>query len=375
MLRADFVRSVTKPGKYHDAHGLILRVTPGGSKQWIWRGTVRGRRRDLGLGSVTYMSLHEARDRAFEYRKFAREGGDPSAHRSNPSIPTLAEACQMVIDRRRPTWRSPRSAAQWEASLRDYALPSIGDKPVTEITSGDIRRVLDPIWNTKEETARRVKQRLSIVMEWVISEDLREDNPVQGALRGLPKQDKRREHFRALPYVEVAAAVETVRGTAAWPATKACFEFVILTACRSGEARGALWQEINEDTWTIPGARTKTRFEFRVPLSTMALVVLNDIRELSGESGLVFPSATGRQLSNNTMRKLLIDNGFNVTIHGFRSSFRDWCPENDVTREVAELCLAHVATGVEGAYRRTDLLESRRAVMEEWGWYVNGMSS
>ena len=374
-LTVAFVRSVTEPGKYYGAHGLILRVAPGGSKQWIWRGTVRGRRRDLGLGSVPYVTLSEALDRAFEYRKIARDGGDPSSIRANPVVPTIAEACRSVIDQRRSGWTSPRSAAQWESSLREYALPVIGDKPVNEVTSGDIRRVLEPIWHTKPETARRVKQRLVAVMKWVISEEHRLDNPAITAVDALGKQDAQRTHFRALPHEEVADAILTVRSTGGWPVTKACFEFIVLTACRSGEARGARWQEVTGDTWTIPAARTKTRRYFRVPLSTMAQVVLNDVRELSDGRGLIFPSDTGRQLSNNTIRQLLLDNGVDATVHGFRSSFRDWCAENDVSREVAELCLAHVAKGVEGAYRRTDLLEARRAVMEEWGWYVNKMSA
>ena len=369
-LTAAAVRSINQPGKYHDQHGLILRVAPGGSKQWVWRGTVRGKRRDLGLGSAVYVTLAEARESAFQYRRLARAGGDPAALRSDQDVPTVAEAATAVIDLHRPTWRSPRSAAQWEASLRDYVLPVIGAKPVSEVTSADILRVLSPIWVDKAETARRVKQRLGAIFSWAIAEQHRPDDPVAAVAAALPKHDNRRQHFRALPHEEVAGALAKVRASEAWLATKACFEFIVATACRSGEARGARWDEIDGDVWEIPGSRTKTGRPHRVPLSSMALQALDETRGTSDDAGLIFASPTGRQLSDNTLGKLLRENDVDATVHGFRSSFRDWAAEEGVSREVAEHALGHIVTGVEGAYQRSDLLAARADVMEAWALYL-----
>ena len=309
---------------------------------------------------------------AYEHRRSARQGGDPSDLRPEPVTPTFAEACRVVIDDRRPRWHSPRSAAQWEASLRDYALPVIGHKPVGEITVADILHVLSPLWDTKQETARRVKHRLSAVMDWAVIEGHRPDNPVERCAARLPKQNDQSKNFRAVPHTEVADAVAVVRNSAAWPVTRACFEFAVLTACRPEEARSALWSEIRDDVWTVPGVRTKSRLEFRVPLSTMALLVLNEARELSDCNGLIFPSRSGRTLSNSAMRRMLIRVGVDSTVHGFRSSFRNWCAESGVSDEVAETCLAHVPNKVAAAHRRTDLIDLRREVMEQWGRYVSG---
>ena len=237
--------------------------------------------------------------------------------------------------------------------------------------------VLMAIWNDKPETTRRVRQRIGTVMKWAVAQNFRSDNPAGETISAaLPKSNGPTRHFRALPYSEVGAAIEKIKGSGAYPGTKQAFEFLVLTAARSGEVRGAKWNEIDseKETWTIPLERMKTGREHRVPLSSRALEVLTEAWELTGGSGLIFPSITGKALSDAVLSKLLRENGINGVPHGFRSSFRDFCAERGIEREVAESALAHhSARGkVERAYFRSDLFERRREVMEAWASYLSG---
>ncbi|MDE2848992.1 MAG: tyrosine-type recombinase/integrase [Acidobacteriota bacterium] len=369
-----FVRSIDRAGKYGDEHGLILRVRSSGSKQWIWRGTVGGRRVDLGLGGYPYTSLAEARQTAFEHRKCSRAGGDPRARAR--SAPTFADAAEKVIAIHRTSWRpGSKSEGQWRSSLNDYAKPSLGGKRVDQISTADVMGVLLPIWSTKAETARRLRQRVSAIMKWAIAQGYRPDNPAGEALgAALPKNTGQRSHFRALPHTAVTAAVQKVRTSRAWAGTKQALEFLVLTAGRSGEVRLAQWDEIDFETatWTVPHNRMKAGRQHRVPLSDRALELLQEARQTADRSGLVFPSSWyGRALSQSTLSKLLRDLSIPCVPHGFRTSFRTWCGETGVAREVAEAALAHVVRNkVEAAYARGDLLEPRRAVMEAWSRYV-----
>lgn len=374
-LTAAFVRTIATAGKYHDQHGLILRVTPSGSRQWIWRGTVRGRRVDLGLGGFPYTTLAEARQAAFEYRKLSRAGGDPRALKRD--VPTFAEALETVLTIRRASWLAGgKSEAQWRSSLQTYAFPRLGRKRVDAITTADVMAVLLPIWSTKHETARRVRQRIGAVMKWAVAEGFRPDDPTGAAIgAALPKNGHRARHFEAVPHAEVGAALDRVRASGAYWATKCCFELVTLTAVRGGEARLARWEEFDlaGRVWSIPGERMKAQRGHRVPLSGRALKVLTEAAELADESGLVFPNTRGRPLSASTLSKLTRDLGIEETMHGMRSAFRDWCSERGVFREVAEAALAHtVRDKVEAAYRRTDLFEARRDLMEAWAQYIGG---
>ena len=375
QLTAAFARNVTQPGKYGDQHGLILRVSPSGSKQWIWRGTVRGKRRDLGLGGYPYTSLAEARQLAFEYRKLARSGGDPAALRRNTAAPSFAEACERAIEVRAPSWKDGgKSANNWRSTLGRFAYPRLGDMPVSEITSEDVLAVMLPVWQTRRETARKLKGRISAVMAWAIAEGHRPDDPTAAVGRALPRNGHQVQHHNALPHSDVAAALATVEASGAWAGTKLAFRFLVLTAARSGEVRGAHWDEINRNAklWTVPAERAKNGRPHSVPLSAPALDVLSAARRLPDSSGLVFPSPTGRELSDSTVSKLVRENGIDAVPHGFRSSFRDWCGETAVAREVAEACLAHaVADATEAAYARSDLLARRAEVMEAWGKYVS----
>ena len=233
--------------------------------------------------------------------------------------------------------------------------------------------VLLPIWNEKRETARRVRQRIGTIMKWAVAQGYRHDNPAGDAIgAALPKSNGIQKHFRALPHADVAAALATVRASGAAVTTRLAFDFLVLTAARSGEVRRATWAEVDLDAavWTVPAERMKAQREHRVPLCARAVEILNEARGYADGFGLLFPSVTGRVISDNTLSKLLREQGVAAVPHGFRSSFRDWCSDTGQPREVAEAALAHVVRGVEGAYARSDLFDRRRALMDAWAAYV-----
>ena len=355
-------------------HGLMLAVKPSGSKSWIQRIVVKGKRRSMGLGGFPLVTLAEARDMAFANRRIARRGGDPFAgrQRANPSVPTFAAAAAKVVDVRAEAWKNAgRSRAQWQSSLAAYAFPAIGDKPVDAIAASDVMAVLAPIWSAKRVTAGRVRQRISAVMQWAVAHGYRADDPAgPSVLQALPKgTGKAKRHHKALPHAEVGAALAKVRGSGAWQATKLAFEFLALTGCRSGEVRGARWSEIDGDAWTIPSVRMKGKSEHRVPLSPRALAVIDAARALprtAASADLVFPTIRGRELSDRTLSKLLRELGVEAVPHGFRSSFRDWASEcTDAPHAVMEAALAHtIRNQAEAAYARSDLLAKRRELMD-----------
>ena len=380
-LNPRFVESVTRPGRYGDGYGgygLALVVKERGNgrvrKQWVQRIRIDGRPTNIGLGVWPFVGLAMARQRAYENRLAVEEGHNPI--QSGPKIPTLAQAAETVITMHAAGWKdSGKSAGQWRASLRDYVLPSLGDKRVNDLTIADVMTVLLPIWNEKRETARRVRQRIGAIMKWAIAQNYRDDDPTGPALSAaLPKNGNHKEHFRALPYAEVSGALDVIRQSGAYVTTKLAFEFLTLTATRSGEARLASWDEIDLDaaTWTVPASRTKTGKVHRVPLSDRALVVLAEAADLTGRAGLVFPSRGRKPLSDSAMSKLLRDQGVACVPHGMRSSFRQWAAERTNTpREVCELALAHVNKDrIEAAYQRSDLFDLRRALMQSWADFL-----
>ena len=379
-LSARFVETVNRPGRYGDGrggHGLSLLVKPTAngrlSKSWAQRIRLHGRHTNIGLASYPVVTLAKARAKALANRRAIAEGRP--LDRAG-GVPTFAEAAETVIALHAETWKDGgKSAAQWRASLRDYAMPKLGRRPVNKITTADVLGVVAPIWNTRRETARRVRQRIGAVMRWAIAEGHRDDNPAGDVLgAALPKSGQHRQHQRALPYADVAGAIAKSRECGAYRATMLAFEFLVLTACRSGEVRGARWEEVDLDkaTWTVPGDRMKSRRPHRVPLSLRVVEILHAARELSDGSGLVFPSVRGRPLSDNTISKLIREHGIAAVPHGFRSSFRQWAAERTtIPREVAEEALAHVNPNrVEAAYQRSDLFERRRDLMEAWAQYL-----
>ena len=379
-LSATFVRNVNAPGRYGDGYGglgLSLFVRPrahgGFSKSWAQSVRCNGRNTSLGLGSYPVVTLAMARDKALANARTIAQGRDP--RRRAQQVPTFAQANETVIAIHAENWKSDRSESQWRASLRDYAMPRLAGKGVDAVTTADVMAVLLPIWSTKRETAKRVRQRIGAVMKWAVAQGYRDDNPAGDAISAaLPKTAVRQQHMRALPHAEVGAALVRVRASGAYLATKLAFEFLVLTAGRSGEVRNARWEEIDRAgaAWTIPAERMKAGREHRVPLSPRVLEILDEAAQLFDGNGLVFPSPTGRVLNHATMTSLLRGLGIDAVAHGFRSSFRDWAAEcTDAPREVCEIALAHVNTDrVEAAYRRTDLFDRRRRLMADWAAYV-----
>ena len=382
MLTHAKVKALETPGRYGDGGGLYLNVAKGGSKSWVQRIAIDGRRRDVGLGGFPTVSLAKARERASQNRDAIADGRDPVAEKRTPkpAVPTFREAARACHEMNRPRWRNEKHATSWLATLERHAMPKLGQLPVDRITRADVLAVLTPIWGTRQETARRVRQRIRAVMRWAVAHGHRDGNPAGEGIDGaLPPMPVIRAHFRALPYREVPAALETIVASTAGVAAKTCFEFLVLTAARSGEARGATWDEIDLDArlWTIPAERMKGGVEHRVPLSEAAIAALEEAASLRGESGFVFPSPVGgRQLSDMTLTKILRTVGLaeRATVHGFRSSFRDWAAEcTSASYAAMELSLAHhVGNTVERAYARSDLLEQRRALMDQWAEHVIG---
>ena len=352
--------------------------SPAEPADWIQRLVIRGRSRELGLGSARLVPLAEAREKALANRKLAREGGDPLAEKHRlESMPTFAEAAVEVIEQKRPGWRGPRQAHVWLRSLERYVFPRIGKRPVAEVASADVLQILAPIWHIRMQTARTVRLRISAVMEWAVAMNLRNDNPADRVLPVLGPQNEVVEHRRALPHREVAAAIRTLRASERAGVGKLAFEFLILTVARWGEVRGAVWAEIDTAgrVWTVPAERMKMKRNHRVPLCRRALEILDAARALANDGNpVVFPNERGKRLDDKRLRRLLWKHGIPAMVHGFRSSFRDWAAEEtDHPREVIEAALAHVVRNpVEAAYARSDLFERRRLLMDDWEKYVAG---
>ncbi len=378
-LSATGVRALREPGRYSDGNGLHLFIGRTGNRSWVQRVTIGGRRRDIGLGGYPAVSLKQARRQATLNRETIADGRDPLAERRRSTIPTFREAAQTVHQANRPRWRNHRHAASWLQTLERHAFPKIGSMPVDTIGRADVLSVLTPIWTTTPETARRVRQRMRTVFRWAMAHETMESNPAGEAIDGaLPSLPKVKAHLRALPYRETGEALRTVDASQASPASKLCLRFLVLTAVRSGEARGASWDEIDTDraVWTVPASRMKAGEEHRVPLSTQAREVLEEARRLRDDSQLCFPSPLrpGHMLSDMTLTNVLRKTGLAelTTVHGFRTSFRTWTMEQtDTPWEVAEAALAHrLGDAVAQAYARSDLFGQRRTLMQLWADYL-----
>ena len=283
-LSAAFVRTAA-PGRHADGNGLYLFVQPSGTRSWIQRLVVRGRRRELGLGSVAMVSLAEAREKALVNRKLAREGGDPLAEkRRAQSVPSFAEAAERVLEQKQAGWRDPNYPKVWLCNMERYAFPRIGNMPVSEVTSADLLEILTPIWHVKASTARCVRQRIRAVLEWAVAMEFRIDNPCDRIVPVLGAQHDVVEHMQALPHRDVAAAIETVRASGTETVAKLAFEFLVLTAARGNEVREAVWTEIDrtDRVWTVPATRMKAKRQHRVPLCGRAMEILDAARSLDG---------------------------------------------------------------------------------------------
>jgi integrase len=369
-----------KPGRHADGNGLYLIVDPNGAKRWVLRITIHSKRTDIGLGGLRLVTLAEAREKALIYRKLAREGGDPLAlrRREITLVPTFTEAAEKVHAEHKAGWKSEKHSAQWITSLREYVFPAFGAKRVDAVDTADVLKVLAPIWMTKPETARRVRQRIGIVLDWAHAAGHRSgENAVRTVTRGLPKQtDKKREsHHTALPWADVPQFVKQLRDSGVGEYARLAFEFLILTACRTSEVLNATWSEIDLENrlWTIPADKMKASREHRVPLAPRCIEILERAKEIGPNSDFVFPGrSVKKQLSNDTFLETLRRMKMDITAHGFRSAFSDWASERtNFPNEVREAALAHtIKNKVEAAYRRGDLLEKRRDLMTTWGAFV-----
>lgn len=376
-LSATFVRNAKGPGFYADGNGLYLKVDKSGARRWVQRLRIRGARKDIAIGPVALVTLADAREIAVGNRKVARAGGDPIQEAKRiADIPTFEEAAHKVHAIHLPSWRNKKHGDQFINTLKTYAFPTMEKISVSEVDTSHVMSVLLPIWLEKPETARRVRQRIGVIMKWAIAQGWRADNPAEAVVSALPKQDASKSHRKALPYDQVSDCIATVRATNASQSTKMAFEFLILTASRSGEVRNAVWEEVDLDAkvWTVPAGRMKAKVEHRVPLSCRCVEILTEARTLFGSEGLIFPGTRhGRALSDATLLKLLNENGFDAHIHGFRAGFRTWTQEKtNVQREVAEQALAHtIKSAAEASYARSNLFEKRRDLMERWAAYLD----
>jgi integrase len=358
--------------------GLLLEVTPRGSRSWVLRVQRNGKRHDLGLGPYPEITLAAARDKALERRRAILAGAAPLAHRQAPKALTFQTAAEALIESKRPGWRNAKHAAQWGATLATYANPLIGARDVRAVDTADVVAVLTPIWTAKTETASRLRQRIEAVLDYASALGIRSgDNPARWRghldhLLAAPTKVRAVEHHSALPWAEAPAFVAEL-ATRPGIAAKALL-FAILTAARSGEVRGATWAEIDVAgaTWTVPAGRIKAGREHRVPLPAAALELLG---EPGPASALLFPPPRNpsRPLTDPTLTKVLERMGRgDLTAHGFRSTFRDWAGETTAhPREVIEAALAHrLKDKAEAAYARGDLFQKRRRLMEDWAAFL-----
>jgi len=381
-LTALTVKSAKKPGRYIDGQGLMLVVKESGARSWQLRIQANGKRRDIGLGSASNVTLSDARQKAAETRNKILAGIDPVADKKASESPktakmTFREAAQALHEERKGDWRNGKHREQWLSSLTTYAFPSIGDEFVENVTAPQIKALLLPIWQEKPETARRVMQRVGTVLDWAYANgDRATEAPMRSIRAGLPRQNDSGEHFPSMPYDQVGDFMAEIAKSET--SGRLALQFLILTAARSGEVRGATWQEIDLQSalWIIPAERMKAKKEHVVPLSDSALHILKiagSLRKGTAPNEPVFPGLKYRPLSDMTLTKVLRTTvSEHWTVHGFRSSFRDWAAElTNFPSEVAETALAHaIPNKVVAAYRRTNFLEKRREMMAQWASYL-----
>ena len=372
-----------KPGpktrRLLDERGLYLVVRTTGSRSWVQRITIDGVRTDIGLGGYPNVRLPRARKRSAEIREAVADGRDPRVERRQPNLPTFRDVAEQYISKNAVRWKNPKESVNWRGCLNTYAYPAFGNTRIDRITRAEVLDMLLQIWDTKPSLARKLRQRIRVIFAAAMAYEYIDINPAGEVIDAdLPKIRAVSAHFRALPYQDVPDVLRRVEASQARLASRLCFRFLVLTAARSGEARGARWEEIDLDalTWAIPGSRMKAGREHRVPLSDAALNVLRRAKALDDNSGLVFPSLykPGRELSDMTLTKLLRDLGLadRATVHGFRTGFKTWCMETEgIDWDVGEAALAHtLGNSTQAAYARSDLFERRRELMERWGSFA-----
>lgn len=369
-----------KPGMHGDGGGLWLSVSET-SRSWVFRWMKDGKAHAMGLGGFPAVSLEEARRKASDARQLIAKGGDPLEAKRAPTLPTFEQAARILHAELLPGWSNPKHGDDWINSLAMHAFGTIGALRLDQITPKHVADALRPIWLEKAETGRRVKQRTHAVMAWAWAHGHVESNPVDVVDYLLAKQTDRPEHMPAMPWRDIAGWARL--HMKADSVSALALEFLILTACRSGEVRGAEWSEfdIEAGAWTIPAERMKAKAPHRVPLSPRAVEIVK--AQAGQHERWVFPSLRGKQLTDMALTQYLRTHdahsdtpGRHATAHGFRSSFRDWASENCYPRDLAERALAHaVENKVEAAYHRTDLLEQRRPMMAAWADVLAGKAA
>lgn len=360
-----------RAGRHADGGGLYL-VVEGDAKRWAFLYQRDGKRRELGLGSADYVSLQAARERAQQLREAIGRGETPAGRRGVSS--SFRDVAEEVVRSLKPGWRGAKTEAGWERSLFNHAAPLL-DKSIDRITTDDILEVLKPLWVEKPESGGKLRERLEVVFAAATARGLRRgDNPARW--RGhlallLPKRARLvKGHHRALPYVDAPAFMRKLRSATALAAR--VLEFVILTVAREGTVRTLPWSEISDDIWTLPRERSKNAFELRIPLSRQAMTLI----EVRGENDLVFPTRAGKAMTNASLGKVLDSLGYDTvtTVHGFRSTFRDWAgEETEHPKDIIEMAMGHlVGSEAERAYRRLDALAKRRRLLQDWADYLDG---
>lgn len=392
-LSAVKVNQATKPGLYGDGGGLWLQVSKKGTKSWIFRYSVDGKTRDMGLGPVHTISLNRAREKAREAREMLLDGKDPiqarnaireSVRLKKAAAKTFREIAELYIETHKVAWKNEKHISQWSNTLKTYVYPVFGNISIAEINTALIKDVLDPIWTSKNETASRIRGRIEKVIDWANASGYRKgDNPARwrGHLENLlPKRSKVQKvtHHKALPFNSVSEFMTELRmqeGAAA-----KALEFTILTAARTGEVIHATWDEVDlkQLIWTIPAARMKAEKEHQVPLSARTVAILNEM-EAVRQNDYIFPGVrSNKPLSQMAMLMTLRRMGHdNITVHGFRSTFKDWASEcTSYPNEVSEMALAHtIGNKVEAAYRRGELLNKRKDLMRDWAKYCDTITN
>jgi len=389
-----------KPGDRNIPDGTVvgLRLEAGiakGRGKWILRyvSPETTKRRDMGLGVYPAVSITDARKAASQARELIRDGKDPIEARRNDRLEnkintqalTFEQAAHMVHEDMKPAWKNPKHAAQWITTLEMHVFPKIGSRKVRDLKAKNFADALTIIWIEKPETALRVKQRCSVVMDWCVAQEMCDGNPVGVVGKLLPKQPASRErvvHQPSMAWSEVPGFIDEVLHNGQASLSKSMLEFLVITAARSGEVRGMTWDEVDltKAVWTVPASRMKTKVKHRVPLSVRAVEILTAQQSKADHPTLVFPTIRGKVPSDMILTKFLRDHnimsseaGRTATAHGFRSSFRNWGSENGYPRDYAERALAHtISNQVEAAYHTTDLLDQRRDMMEAWSQYVCG---
>ena len=373
-------REITDPGFYRADTTLYLKVNDTGTKNWVQRLLIGGKRHDLGLGGFPTVSLEKARRAAFDNRVAITDGIDLLAERRKVRLPTFREAAEKTYETLKPRWRSIKVQKNWWAILERHAFKRIGDRPIDQVGREQVLSVLTPLWTSSPEMGRKLKRGINSIFKWCLAHGHIEVNVIDQVAGALPRQPAVKEHFRSLPYQEIPAALETIQESGISTAAKLALRMLILTMCRSGEVRHATWSEIDlgEKLWRIPGDKTKSGREHTIPLTPAMLEALEQARALNDGSGLVFPSSAkpGRPMTDATLSKSLRSCGLadRATCHGFRAAGRSFAQEKTTAdHETMELALGHaVGNQTIRAYARSDLLAKRKRLFEQYSDFLTG---